>query len=192
MLAVILLLGCSQSESATAVPNPTTAAPRVSDSATDTDVWKPAPRRSRQWQLNDLPIDSSFDVAMYDIDLFDNDAATVSALHEDGRIVICYMNAGGWEGERWLAIRRLDVLAPIMEGPMIACKNKGFDGIEPDNVDGYLNDTGFDLTATDQLEFNSWGRRRFSSCGGGNGGWRVCGPPTIRARHGRFSARNHK
>jgi len=25
---------------------------------------------------------------MYDIDLFDNDAATVSALHEDGRIVI--------------------------------------------------------------------------------------------------------
>jgi len=40
------------------------------------------------------------DVAMYDIDLFDNDAATVSALHEDGRIVICYMNASGWEGER--------------------------------------------------------------------------------------------
>jgi len=151
---------------------------------------------------------------MHDIDLFDNDAATVSALHEDGRIVICYMNAGGWEnwrsdaaefpeeiigknldgweGERWLDIRRLDVLAPIMEDRMIACKNKGFDGIEPDNVDGYLNDTGFDLTATDQLEFNSWGRRRFSSCGGGNGGWRVCGLPTIRARHGRFSARNHK
>ena len=113
---------------------------------------------------------------MYDIDLFNNDAATVSALHEDGRIVICYMNAGGWEnwrsdaakfpeeiigknldgweGERWLDIRRLDVLAPIMEDQMIACKNKGFDGIEPDNVDGYLNDTGFDLTATDQLEFN--------------------------------------
>ena len=115
---------------------------------------------------------------MYDIDLFNNDAATVSALHEDGRIVICYMNAGGWEnwrsdaakfpeeiigknldgweGERWLDIRRLDVLAPIMEDQMIACKNKGFDGIEPDNVDGYLNDTGFDLTATDQLEFNIW------------------------------------
>ena len=55
-------------------------------------------------------------------------------------------------------IRRLDVLAPIMEDRMIACKNKGFDGFEPDNVDGYLNDTGFDLTATDQLEFNSWGR----------------------------------
>mgnify|MGYP006136840817 CR=1 FL=1 len=89
-------------------------------------------------------------------------------------------------------IRRLDVLAPIMEDRMIACKNKRFDGIEPDNVDGYLNDTGFDLTATDQLEFYSWGRRRFKRCGGGYGGWRVCGPLIIRARHGRFSARNHK
>mgnify|MGYP006145469235 FL=1 len=53
-------------------------------------------------------------------------------------------------------VRRLDVLAPIMEDRMIACKNKGFDGIEPDNVDGYLNDTGFDLTANDQREFNIW------------------------------------
>jgi hypothetical protein len=100
MLAVILLLGCSQSEPAIDAPNPTIAAPRVSDSTTDTDVWKPAPRTSWQWQLNDLPIDSSFDVAMYDIDLFDNDDATVLALHDDGRIVICYMNAGGWENWR--------------------------------------------------------------------------------------------
>ena len=84
MLAEILLLGCSQSESATAVPNPTTSVPRVSDSATNTDVWKPTQRTSWQWQLNDLPIDSSFDIAMYDIDLF----------------VICYMNAGGWENWR--------------------------------------------------------------------------------------------
>tara|TARA_B100001146_G_scaffold221658_1_gene232498 strand:- start:69 stop:233 length:165 start_codon:yes stop_codon:yes gene_type:complete len=54
-----------------------------------------------------------------------------------------------------LDIRRLDVLATIVEDPMIACKNKGFDGTEPDNVDGYLNDTGFDLAATNQLEFKS-------------------------------------
>lgn len=50
-------------------------------------------------------------------------------------------------------IRRLNVLTPIMENRLIACKNKG---IEPDNVDGYLNNTGFDLTAGDQLEFNIW------------------------------------
>ncbi|GAL06248.1 endo alpha-1,4 polygalactosaminidase precusor precursor [Photobacterium aphoticum] len=31
---------------------------------------------------------------------------------------------------------------------------KGCDGVEPDNVDGYKNNTGFDLTADDQLTFN--------------------------------------
>ena len=27
------------------------------------------------------------------------------------------------------------------------CKEKGFDGVEFDNMDGYQNDTGFELTA---------------------------------------------
>jgi endo-alpha-1,4-polygalactosaminidase (GH114 family) len=34
------------------------------------------------------------------------------------------------------------------------CSAKGFDGIELDNVDGYTNNTGFPLTARDQLTFN--------------------------------------
>ena len=115
---------------------------------------------------------------MYDIDLFDNDAATVAALHAEGRKVVCYVNAGGWEdwrpdasrfpaeiiganlddwdGERWLDIRRIDLLAPIMEARMDSCQAKGFDGLEPDNIDGFLNDTGFPLTYDDQLEYNIW------------------------------------
>ncbi|MGK0277117.1 MAG: hypothetical protein ACI9N0_003516 [Ilumatobacter sp.] len=31
---------------------------------------------------------------------------------------------------------------------------KGCDGVEPDNVTAYRNDSGFDLTADDQLNFN--------------------------------------
>ena len=42
-------------------------------------------------------MDQSFDVDMYDIDLFDNGSDVVAALHARGRIVVCYMNAGGWE-----------------------------------------------------------------------------------------------
>ena len=34
------------------------------------------------------------------------------------------------------------------------CKAKGFDGIEPDNIDGYSNSTGFSLTSADQLAYN--------------------------------------
>ena len=36
------------------------------------------------------------------------------------------------------------------------CKQKGFDAIEPDNMDGYTNRTGFKLTAADQLRYNRW------------------------------------
>ena len=39
---------------------------------------------------------------------------------------------------------------------MDLCRDKGFDGIEPDNVDGYTNDTGFLLTYEDQVTFNRW------------------------------------
>ena len=35
-----------------------------------------------------------------------------------------------------------------------AARAEGFDGVEADNVDGYANDSGFPLTAADQLRFN--------------------------------------
>jgi hypothetical protein len=140
--------------------------------------WHPPVGASWQWQLTGLPIDPSFDVDMYDIDMFDNDAGTVSALHAQGRKVICYISAGSWEdwrpdadqfpasvlgndyegwpGEKWLDIRRIDLLAPIMRARLDRCQAKGFDGVEPDNMDGYANDTGFPLTYLDQLAYNIW------------------------------------
>ncbi|MBF0170522.1 MAG: endo alpha-1,4 polygalactosaminidase [Nitrospinae bacterium] len=139
--------------------------------------WIPAPGTGWQWQLSG-DIDTSFDVAVYDIDLFDADAATVASLKAAGRRVVCYLSAGshedwrpdaglfprevlgraydGWPGERWLDIRRIDLLAPILEARLDLCRDKGFDAVEPDNVDGYANATGFPLTADDQLAFNRW------------------------------------
>ncbi|MCH7736910.1 MAG: endo alpha-1,4 polygalactosaminidase [Chloroflexi bacterium] len=180
VIAAVALLGCGQSEPATPVPAVAANVPATEATAVPTEsrLWMPSPKTSWQWQLNGLPLDRSFDVEMYDIDLFDNDAATVAALHAEGRKVVCYVNAGGWEewrpdaqlfaeeiiganlddwaGERWLDIRRIDLLAPIMEARMDSCRDKGFDGIEPDNVDGFLNDTGFPLTYGDQLSYNIW------------------------------------
>jgi hypothetical protein len=62
--------------------------------------------------------------------------------------------SNGWSGERWLDIRRLDVLRPIMEARADLALAKGAQAIEWDNVDGYLNRTGFRLTKSDQLAFN--------------------------------------
>lgn len=138
--------------------------------------WRPALETSWQWQLQGK-VDSSLDVRMYDIDGFDNSKELVRKLHRQGAAVVCYISAGSWEdwrpdagrfpggvlgrsngwpGERWLDIRQVDVLAPILEARMDMCARKGFDGIEFDNVDGYQNRTGFPLTARDQLRYNTW------------------------------------
>ena len=45
-------------------------------------------------------------------------------------------NCYGWPGEKWLGIRDLDALAPIMESRMDVYAEKGFDAVEPDNMDG--------------------------------------------------------
>ncbi|MGK2958048.1 MAG: endo alpha-1,4 polygalactosaminidase [Acidimicrobiales bacterium] len=140
-----------------------------------TNWWKPTPGLTWQWQLSGLPIDTTVVADIYNVDLFEVGPATVSTLHNQGRKVICYMSAGsyedwrsdaadfpagvlgksnGWPGERWLDIRALDVLMPIMEARFDLCKSKGFDGVEVDNVDGYTNRTGFLLTNTDQLTYN--------------------------------------
>lgn len=143
----------------------------------DATIWHPTPGTSWQWQLSG-EIDTSFDVAMYDIDLFDTPQSVINTLHEEGRIVICYFSAGsheewrpdaaqfptevlgapldGWEGERWLDIRRIDLLAPIMTARLDLAVQKGCDGVEPDNVDGYTNESGFPLSGDDQLAFNRW------------------------------------
>ena len=62
----------------------------------------------------------------------------------------------GWPGEKWLDIRQIDLLAPIMRARLDMCQAKGFDGIEPDNIDSYTNDTGFPLSYQDQLNYNIW------------------------------------
>lgn len=142
--------------------------------ATPSAVWHPKPGLTWQWQLTE-PVDTTVAAQVYDIDGANNSAAVVRTLHAAGRKVICYVNAGavesfradagrfptsvigssnGWPGERWLDIRQLRILRPIMAARFADCASKGFDGIEADNVDGYANDTGFPLSAADQLAYN--------------------------------------
>ena len=68
-----------------------------SPTATPAGIWQPSGITPWQWQLTDLPVDQSYDVVMYDIDLFENDASVVASLHVQGRVVIAYFSAGSWE-----------------------------------------------------------------------------------------------
>lgn len=138
--------------------------------------WHPHVGLSWNYVLSRRP-DLRISAGLYDVDLFDTSRATVRRIHARGRHVICYIDAGtwerwrpdakrfprdvlgkgnGWPGERWLDIRRLDVLRPLMRWRLDLCRRKGFDGVEFDNVDGYANSTGFPLTAGDQLRYDTW------------------------------------
>jgi hypothetical protein len=138
------------------------------------------PGTSWQWQLTGTVDTTVLDNVsnskkMYDIDLFDNSAATISSLKAKGITVVCYFSAGtsenwrpdfgsfpasvqgsgnGWPGEKWLDVRQWGILGPLMSARMDLAVSKGCDGIEPDNVDGYSNSTGFPITAADQITFN--------------------------------------
>lgn len=114
--------------------------------------------------------------AVLDIDGEYNSAATVAWFHARGQKVICYFDAGvyedyradsskfptsvignpdgSWSGSWWLDIRQVDTLAPIMQARMDMCRSKGFDAVEPDEIDGWENDSGFPLTYADQLDYN--------------------------------------
>jgi hypothetical protein len=181
---ILLTLGCALlssplgSPSRRPLPSESPLTETGTAIATESGWWKPAPQTTWQWQLSGDAIDTSIAADVYDLDLFDTAAGTVASLHRAGRRVVCYLSAGsredwrpdagsypaeiigqdyeGWEGERWLDIRQLDRLAPILGARLDLCRAKGFDGVEPDNLDGYQNETGFPLTAEDQLRFNRW------------------------------------
>ena len=143
------------------------------------EIWMPPLGSSFQWQLGgDEAINTSFDVDIYDLDAFETEASLISSLHSQGKKVFCYISVGSWEewrpdaadfpseiigndyegwpGENWLDIRQIDLLAPIMRARLDMCAEKGFDGIEPDNIDLHWAETGFEISYEDQLAYNIW------------------------------------
>jgi hypothetical protein len=125
----------------------------------------------------DGEVDTSIEAQVYDLDL-EVEQAIIDELHTRGVRVICYISVGsqeawrpdadlfppvvlgrkyeGWSGEKWLDIRRIDLLSPIMLARLDQCAAKGFDGVEPDNIEVVGNDTGFPLTYQDQLDYARW------------------------------------
>ncbi|MBV8067999.1 MAG: endo alpha-1,4 polygalactosaminidase, partial [Candidatus Eremiobacteraeota bacterium] len=174
--AVVLLLGGCAGGTWTTVPSlsSTAAGGGIANAG---GRWIPTVGESYQIQY-DGRLDLKVPAKIYDLDMFDTPASVVAKLHAMNRRVMCYVDVGTWEnwrpdahefpksvlgkkdgpwkGERWLDIRRTSVLEPIMGARLDLCKKKGFDGVDPDNLDGYQNDTGFPLTYAEQLAYDSW------------------------------------
>lgn len=141
--------------------------------ATQAFAWTPG----QTWQIQYAgTLNTSLNVDVFNVDLIDTPQSTIDTLKANGKKVICYFSAGsfenwrpdagkfpavvkgrnldGWAGEKWLDIRRLDILMPIMRERMNIAVQKGCNAVDPDNVDGYTNKTGFPLTYNDQINYN--------------------------------------
>jgi hypothetical protein len=139
--------------------------------------WVPKRGTTWQWQLSGR-VDLAVKAAVFDLDVDDTSARTVAALHRKGRHVICYIDVGtwesyrsdagdfpddllgnrvdGWPDERWLDIRAIDRLAPILRARLDRCAKKGFDAVEPDWLNHYEEDTGFPIKRADSVRFAKW------------------------------------
>ena len=149
--------------------------------------WHPAPTLAPwQWQLQGK-VDTGLAAAVYDVDGFETPASIVRRLHEQGRHVVCYLDVGSWESyrpdagafprsaigrryegfpnERWLDIRRFHLFAKPLQRRFDICGRKGFDAVEPDNIAGWENKTGFPIGAGAQLRFNRWVARQVHARG---------------------------
>ncbi|PHH70074.1 hypothetical protein CDD82_7352 [Ophiocordyceps australis] len=149
-------------------------------------MWRPAV--DTKWQIvlsRPLELDNGDgypvtpQATVYDIDVFDNSQQTIQRLQDAGIKVICYFSAGsyedwrpdkaaflesdmgkpldGWKGERWLNVSSENVRS-IMRQRIKLSASKGCDAIDPDNIDGYDNKNGIDLTqdqAADYIRFLS-------------------------------------
>ncbi|KAF2752184.1 glycoside hydrolase family 114 protein [Sporormia fimetaria CBS 119925] len=104
-----------------------------------------------------------------DIDLFDTSKEAIAEFKATGKRVICYFSAGtreawrsdakkfksgdtgnsvsggpngDWPDELWVDVTSANVKA-VMEARIELAKEKGCDAVDPDNVDGFDNDTSF-------------------------------------------------
>lgn len=122
------------------------------------------------------PADIATSGQAFTADWENNTKTSIDQLHAAGKMAICYVSVGtyedwrsdaasfpasvkgnstGYSGERYLDIRQVASLEPIMKARFDTCKDKGFDAVMPDNVDGWENSTGFPISAADQITYNS-------------------------------------
>ena len=191
---VICLAGCSSALHNTgSVPVLAKASPPagwvVAKAYAEEKWWQPKADQNLRWywQLQGN-IDTSYDVDVYDIDI-DTPQPVINRLKARGIRLICYFSVGtveqfrsdanrfphqaigetypGYADERWLDLKNYSLFASIMQARLDRCAAKGFDGVEGDNVDAFLQQipddngvvntgTSFKITRQHSIDYILW------------------------------------
>ncbi|KAK5630357.1 hypothetical protein RRF57_006072 [Xylaria bambusicola] len=169
-LGIGLTQACPTGEKGSA----STASPSASPAAAD--VIQPSVGTTWDYPLNFSLTTSNANksTVFYPVDLENTSANTISALQRAGHTIVCYFSAGsvedyrsdagefpasavgntldGWPDEKWVDHRNAKVRS-IMTARIATAASKGCSGIDADNIDGYTNDSGFDLTEADTVDY---------------------------------------
>jgi hypothetical protein len=181
ILSLISILTTCSAPPATPQPAPLPLSQSTpeTNSPTPAEISSPSLPVDATWQIQYAgKLDLSLDVDVYNLDLFEVTPEDIDRLHARGIYVMCYFSAGSWEdwrpdadqfpaeiigndyqgwpGENWLDIRDIQALKPTIESRLEHAAKKGCDGVDPDNVNGFENETGFPISYADQLDFNIW------------------------------------
>lgn len=144
------------------------------------DYYKPTIGDTFEWRLDSIGLNevNQYSCDIIDIDAFSASKELIDAFHARGIKVIAYISVGtienyrpdaallptdiigeiypSWPDERFLNIREIDKMRAFISSRFDMIKQKGFDGIEPDNMDGYGEENGFQLTLDDTKLFCDW------------------------------------
>lgn len=176
LLAVIALCACSATEGQLlfrkSAAGADAALPVQDASAPSGDVVRAG--MSLQYQITG-EVDPNVDAELFVVDLFDVDSQQVTQLQAAGKVVMAYVSVGTLESwrpdagrfpqsavgrtldnypdEAWLDTRDADVRA-AMQARLERAVTKGFDGVFASTFGAYRQNSGFDVTKADELDYH--------------------------------------
>lgn len=115
----------------------------------------------------------------------DDDEERIQKYKQKGHILIGYVSAGscegwrddkkkwpkealacsmdGWDGETWINLKNWELIKPLMEERLKTLKNKGFDGVEADNIAVEID--GRPTLVKENIEYAKWFAETAHKCG---------------------------
>ena len=153
VIAILSTAGCALGARLASIPGSTSGG---AGAFQDSQIKRPKPGSSFQIEL-----------ASY--------TGNVAAQVVDVDPEVCYVNVGAWEdwradadlfpkevigkgypnlpGAHWLNASKQNEFFHLMESRIKVCADKGFLGVDADNVDGWKHDTGFRITDQEEARY---------------------------------------
>ena len=170
VIAILSTAGCALGARLASIPGSTSGG---AGAFQDSQIKRPKPGSSFQIELASYTGNVAAQVV--DVDPDDVTSDQIRELRARGVYPVCYVNVGAWEdwradadlfpkevigkgypnlpGAHWLNASKQNEFFHLMESRIKVCADKGFLGVDADNVDGWKHDTGFRITDQEEARY---------------------------------------